>query len=126
MLSIIAVGLGGCLGSILRYLMVNEVGRHCSGSSFPFGTLAVNMIGCFAIAFIGECGAGRAFLTAEMRLFIFVGILGGFTTFSAFGYETFYFLKTSQWALAFLNVGAQVLLGMAAVLLGYLAGRMFV
>jgi fluoride exporter len=125
MLPIIAVGVGGCLGSIMRYLMVNEVSRHFSGS-FPYGTLAVNMIGCFAIAFIGECGAGRAFLTADMRLFIFVGILGGFTTFSAFGYETFYFLKTSQWALAFLNVMAQVVLGMVAVVLGYLAGRMFV
>jgi fluoride exporter len=123
MMNIVVVGLGGCLGSVMRYLMVNEVGRLFPNSAFPYGTLAVNMIGCFVIALIGELGAGRAFLTAEMRLFLFVGILGGFTTFSAFGYETFYFIKTSQFHLAFLNVTLQIVLGLAAVWLGYLAGR---
>jgi len=125
-LQIFVVGLGGCLGSILRYLMVTEVGRHFHNNPFPYGTLAVNMIGCFVIAFIGELAAGRTFLTAEMRLFIFVGILGGFTTFSAFGYETFYFIKTSQFPLAFLNVSAQILLGLGAVMLGYFAGKIFI
>jgi fluoride exporter len=117
------VGLGGFLGSIARYLVVSEVGRHFP--AFPYGTLTVNMIGCFVIAFIGEIAAGRAF-PADLRLFVFVGILGGFTTFSAFGYETFYFLKTSQFFLAFLNVLLQVVLGLSAVYLGYLAGRFFV
>jgi CrcB protein len=126
MLNILVVGIGGFLGSIMRYLMVNEVGRHFPASQFPLGTLAVNMIGCFMIAFIGEAGAGRGFLTAEMRLFLFVGIMGGFTTFSAFGYETFYFIKTSQFHFAFLNVAAQIILGLAAVMLGYLAGKVFI
>ena len=126
MIPILFVGLGGCLGSIMRYLMVNEVSRYFPNSSFPYGTLAVNVIGCFMIAFIGEFAAGRAFLTAEMRLFVFVGILGGFTTFSAFGYETFYFIKMSQFHLAFLNVLAQIVLGLSAVALGYLAGKMFI
>jgi fluoride exporter len=124
MQQILFVGLGGFVGSVMRYLVVNEVGRHFPG--FPYGTLAVNMIGCFVIAFIGEAAAGRSFLTSDMRLFVFVGILGGFTTFSAFGYETFYFLKTSQFFLASLNVLFQVVLGLLAVYLGYLAGRLFI
>jgi len=126
MLSIIYVGLGGCLGSIMRYLMVQETGRLFANNSFPYGTLAVNMIGCFLIAFIGELGAGRTFLSPEVRLFLFMGILGGFTTFSAFGYETFYFIKTSQFLLAFLNVMGQVVFGLAAVMLGYWVGKLFV
>ena len=123
-MNLLWVGLGGCLGSILRYLTVNAAGRLFP-SEFPYGTLIVNVIGCFIIAFIGGLAEGKMFLSAEARLLVFVGILGGFTTFSAFGYETFYFLKTSQFSLAFLNITAQLLLGLGAVALGYWASRIF-
>jgi CrcB protein len=123
MIQILSVGIGGFLGSVMRYLMVSEVNRQFPNSYFPYGTLAVNVIGCFVIAFIGELAAVRMPLSADQRLFIFVGVLGGFTTFSAFGYETFYFLKTSQFQLAFLNILVQLVLGLGAVIAGYFAGR---
>ena len=123
MMNILAVAFGGALGSAARYLVVNLIGRSLPGIDFPYGTLAVNFIGCFLIAFIGGLAADKITLSAEARLFIFTGILGGFTTFSAFGYETFYFLKTSHFYLALLNIFANFLLGLGAVGLGYLTAK---
>jgi CrcB protein len=123
MMNIFLVGVGGAFGSIARYLMVAFVGRAFSDGSFPFGTLAVNVLGCFTIAFIGALAADKINLSADLRLFLFTGFLGGFTTFSAFGYETFYLLKTSHFFLAFLNITASLILGLGAVFVGYWLGR---
>jgi CrcB protein len=123
MMNILWVGIGGALGSMARYLVVVALGRSLSNPVFPFGTLAVNVIGCFVIAYIGGLAADRINLTGDARVFIFTGILGGFTTFSAFGYETFYLWKTSQIALAFLNVLANCVLGFGAVWLGHAAAK---
>ena len=123
MMNILLVGVGGAFGSIARYLMIAVIGRAFSDGVFPYGTLTVNVVGCFAIAFIGALAADKINLTAEARLFLFTGVLGGFTTFSAFGYETFYFLRTSHFLLAFLNVAANLIFGLGAILLGYWLGR---
>ncbi|MBL8012524.1 MAG: fluoride efflux transporter CrcB [Candidatus Omnitrophica bacterium] len=116
------VALGGALGSVLRYMVVNFSGRTFL-TDFPVGTLLVNVIGCFVIACIGALGADKLDFNHQLRLFLFTGILGGFTTFSAFGYETFFLLRTSHYTLAFANVCANVVLGLGAAIFGYVCGR---
>ena len=103
--------------------MTAFITRAFSAGVFPYGTLAVNVLGCFTIAFIGALAADKINLTAGLRLFLFTGFLGGFTTFSAFGYETFYLLKTSHFFLAFLNISASLVFGLGAIFVGYWLGR---
>ena len=118
MINILLVGLGGFIGSILRYLASGYVQQSSKSIDFPYGTLAVNVIGCFVIGFLAQLAEGRGVFTSESRSFVFVGILGGFTTFSAFGNETLNLARDSQMMNAFANVGANVLLGLFAVWLG--------
>ena len=123
MMNIFLVGVGGAVGSVARYLMTVFITRAFSTGVFPYGTLAVNVLGCFTIAFIGALASDKINLTADLRLLLFTGFLGGFTTFSAFGYETFYLLKTSHFFLAFLNIAASLILGLGAIFIGYWLGR---
>ena len=118
MTNILLVGLGGFIGSILRYLLSGYVQQSTKSMDFPFGTLAVNVIGCFVIGFLAQLAEGRGMFTSETRVFVFIGILGGFTTFSAFGNETFNLARASQMINAFTNVGANVVIGLFAVWLG--------
>ena len=87
MTQILFVGMGGFLGSIARYLLVGLVQSPATGS-FPFGTLAVNVAGCVVIGGLSELLDARPFLTGDGRAFLVIGLLGGFTTFSAFSLET--------------------------------------
>ena len=122
---VLLVGLGGCLGSMARYITVGWVERLAITAAFPYGTLVVNVLGCLAIGFLGGLAGQKQFLSESTRLLLFTGILGGFTTFSAFGSETFYLLRTAQGGIALLNVGAQVILGLCATALGYYVSRVF-
>ena len=117
MAKLLLVGAGGFLGSIARALLSNFV-QQTSDSAFPLGTLAVNVIGCFVIGALSQAGETREIFTAETRAFIFVGVLGGFTTYSSFGNETINLWRGSMGWLAFVNVAAQLLLGLGAVLVG--------
>jgi CrcB protein len=116
--NILLVGLGGFIGSILRYLTSGYVQQTTKSIDFPYGTLAVNVIGCFVIGFLAQMAESRGVFTSESRLFVFVGILGGFTTFSSFGNETLNLARDSQMMNALANVGANVILGLFAVWLG--------
>jgi CrcB protein len=108
-------GIGGFIGSALRYT-VSGLAQHWSRSiDFPYGTLAVNLIGCFAIGFLSYLAETRGLFTAETRTLIFIGVLGGFTTFSAFGNETINLWRDGQNLLAGLNIGAHLVLGLGAV-----------
>jgi fluoride exporter len=119
MTKILLIGTGGFIGSVLRY-MVSGLAQTLSQSiAFPYGTLAVNVLGCLCIGFISELADSRALISAEIRVFLVVGILGGFTTFSAFGNETMNLIRDGETALALMNIGAQVLLSLGAVWLGY-------
>ncbi|HET7144078.1 MAG TPA: fluoride efflux transporter CrcB [Anaerolineales bacterium] len=118
MTNILLVGLGGFIGSVLRYLASGYVQQSTKSIDFPYGTLAVNVIGCFLIGFLAQLAEGRGVFTSESRSFVFVGILGGFTTFSAFGNETLNLARDSQMMNALANVGANVILGLFAVWLG--------
>ena len=91
---------------------------------FPAGTLAVNLAGCLAIGFLGGIAEQRRIFDPEIRLFVFVGILGGFTTFSAFSYETASLAHDARLAAALLNITLQVLVGLLAVWLGGLMVRL--
>jgi CrcB protein len=118
MTNILLVGVGGFIGSIMRYLASGYVQQVSKSIDFPYGTLAVNVIGCFIIGFLAQLAEGRGVFTNESRLFVFTGFLGGFTTFSSFGNETLNLARDSQTLNALANVGANVVVGLFAVWLG--------
>src|SRR5215468_8873483 len=84
---ILAIGLGGAIGALARYFLSSQI-THVAGSGFPWGILIVNLLGCFIMGVIAELGALSINLSPEMRSFLTTGILGGFTTFSAFALDT--------------------------------------
>jgi fluoride exporter len=120
---LILVGLGGFAGSALRYLASGYVQQITNSSTFPYGTLAVNLIGCFVIGLLSQLADDRGVFSGEARAFVFIGVLGGFTTFSSFGNETMNLARDGEMLPAFANVSAQVVLGLGAVWLGRLVGR---
>jgi CrcB protein len=116
------VGIGGFAGSVARYWL-SGLAQARLGTGFPFGTLAVNVLGCFAIGVLSELGEGRMPLSPEARALLMVGFLGGFTTFSAFGNDTAELVRARELPLAAANVAAQLVLGLSAVWLGRAAAR---
>ena len=116
------IAAGGALGSLLRYALQGWVQR-LAGGSFPAGTLAVNLIGCLLIGFLAAAFTGPLLIREEYRIGLTVGILGGFTTFSTFGLETFMLANEGQWKYALLNVVLSCAVGFAAVWLGYRAAQ---
>jgi fluoride exporter len=118
----ILIAAGGALGSVLRYALQGWVQRASNGS-FPVGTLVVNVIGCALVGFLMAAFTGPKLIREEYRLGIIVGILGGFTTFSAFGLETFSLTNDRQFAFAALNVVLSCGLGLVAVWAGYRASE---
>lgn len=112
------MGVGGFIGSVLRYWFSGLVQQWMQSAAFPFGTLAVNVIGSLIIGFLSQLADARGVFTAETRALVFIGLLGGFTTFSTFSNETMNFMRQGQGWSAFLNAGAQIVLGLGAVWLG--------
>ncbi len=112
------IGVGGFIGSVFRYLLSGYVQRLTNSTEFPYGTLAVNLIGCFLIGFLSQLVEMRGALTDEMRAFLFVGFLGGFTTFSTFSNETMNFLRLGEDQSALLNIGLHILAGLTLVWFG--------
>jgi CrcB protein len=117
-LSVLYVALGGALGSISRYLLGAWTLTLGKNIDFPYGTLAVNLIGCFVIGFLSQLVETRSSFTAEARAFIFIGLLGGFTTFSAFGNDTINLLREGRMFHALANVAANVIVGLALIWFG--------
>ena len=126
MVKVFLVGIGGFLGSVARYLLSGYVQDRAAGT-FPFGTLLVNVLGCFLIGAVSELAETRSYFSAEIRACVVVGILGGFTTFSAFGNETINLVRDRDWTLAGASVVGHLILAIGAVWLGrtavHLAGR---
>jgi CrcB protein len=120
MIQILVVGAGGFLGAVLRYWLSGSVQRW-TGGAFPAGTLVVNLLGCLALGAMMCLVEYRQPFGPNVRLFITVGILGALTTFSTFGYETFALLRDHELLPAVLNVLANVVVGIGAVLLGWFA-----
>lgn len=120
MIKLLIVGAGGFLGAISRYALSGIVHRWVPGA-FPIGTLCVNLIGCFLIGALMTLVQDRKLFTPEGRLLFGVGILGSLTTFSTFGYETVELMRGGESRMAFLSVAANVVLGVAGVILGRFA-----
>ncbi len=116
--NILIIGLGGFVGAILRYLVSTFVQTGSGSAIFPYGTLSVNLIGCFFIGFFALLAESRGILTAEARMFLLVGLLGSFTTFSTFSYETMNLLRDGRHFLAGVNITVQVIAGLFCVWLG--------
>jgi len=119
----LAVAIGGCLGSVARYWLSGAVYR-LSGSGFPYGTLAVNVLGCFLLGGIMSLVEYRQFFGPSLRVFLTIGVMGGFTTFSTFGFETFALVRDHEYLSAIGNVTANVLVGLIAVIAGWFLAKL--
>jgi CrcB protein len=117
MLNIVLVAIGGAVGSVARYL-TGMVAARLFGPNFPWGTLAVNVVGSLAIGIFAELIARRFSAPLEWRLFIITGILGGFTTFSAFSLDIATLYDSGNLALAFLYLAVTMLVSLGAVFAG--------
>jgi len=117
MTKLLLIALGGAAGSVARYLVAVQ-GQRLSQSVFPVGTLTVNVLGCLLIGLLGTLFAGPVIVREEYRFALLVGFLGGFTTFSTFGFETFSLVSDREWWLASLNVLGSNVMGLAAVWVG--------
>lgn len=123
LLTYLWIAIGGALGSMARFAC-SELSVHLFGAAFPWGTLAVNVIGSFVIGFFASfTGPGGAWAASlDARLFITVGICGGFTTFSSFSLQTLALFRGGEAGLALANVAGSVILCLATVWLGHAAG----
>ena len=117
MLKFIYVGLGGLLGAMGRYA-ISEYVQRLFNTTFPAGTLAVNVLGCFLLGVFMHLIQSQGFFSAHTRIFVTVGLLGAATTFSTFGHETIGLIDSGRNWLALLNVMGNVILGFSAVWLG--------
>src|SRR5688572_23327419 len=118
MLRLLFVGLAGFAGTLGRYWLAGAFVRRY-GEAFPLGTLAVNVLGCFAAGALFQLMQERHDFGETARAVVFVGLLGGFTTFSSYGLQTFALLRDGRLGLAALNVVASNLLGLLLVYAGY-------
>lgn len=119
------VGIGGAAGSVARYLLSSWTMQAADMPKFPLGTFAVNLLGCLLIGACAGLAERFAWFGSDVRLLLMTGLLGGFTTFSAFGLETLQLLRRGEWLVAGGYVAGSVVLGVAAVWLGHrlLAGH---
>jgi CrcB protein len=117
---VMIVGAGGFLGSALRFMVGGWAQRVAIASVFPYGTLVVNVLGCLMIGILGGLAEYRQVLDPGQRLFLMIGVLGGFTTFSTFAFETVSLMQDAEIAKAVLNTALQVILGFTAAFAGFL------
>ena len=122
MRNIIIIGLGGFLGALARYGAALWIGQRW-GRTFPLGTFAVNVSGCFLIGLMMTLFTERYVVNPQWRLFLVVGFLGAYTTFSTFEFETGALIRDSEWLYAFANVMLSVAAGFAALKLGEITAR---
>lgn len=120
MRNLMIIGLGGFVGAILRYLVSGQVQKWSESVDFPYGTLTVNLLGCLLIGALTRLDEIRDVLTPDMRFFIFIGLLGAFTTYSTFSNEAINLVNDRRFDLAFLYMGTHLVLGLGAVLAGRL------
>ncbi len=125
---LILIAMAGALGTLMRYAVAGIVQKGLAGptaTGFPYGTLAVNIMGCFLFGLVYSLAEERLLISGQMRIVLLAGFMGAFTTFSTFGFETAELVRDSQWTLALANALAQNIAGIAAVFIGFAAGRIF-
>jgi len=116
---LVMVGLGGFAGSVCRYVVFDISAKLFKAPFIPYGTLMVNVAGCLLIGFFGGMIESRALFSPELRALILIGFLGGFTTYSTFGYELFLILRQGHIAAFIAHTGAHLILGLFAVFCGF-------
>jgi CrcB protein len=116
--ALLMVALGGAVGSMARYKLSGLVLHHTVDWRFPAGTFAVNVVGCLVAGILAGYAEHRDVFSPEARLFLFTGLLGGFTTFSAFGLETMFLMRRGEWLIAGCNVLLSVVAGLLALWIG--------
>lgn len=121
MMNILIVGAGGAVGAVSRYLLGGWILHHTIAEKFPWSTFTVNALGCLAIGVLSGFVERLEWFTPQMRLLLFTGLLGGFTTFSAFGLETVYLLRRGELVVAGAYVLASMCVCIAAVWAGWRA-----
>ncbi len=112
------IGVGGFLGSVGRFMVSDFFNRLKPALAFPIGTLAVNIIGCFLIGLLHGLADSRNLFGTDTRIFLFIGVLGGFTTYSTFGFESFALFKDGEFVKAYGNILLHVIAGLSAVWIG--------
>ena len=123
MREVLLIAVAGALGALSRHGISVAASRFIS-DSFPYGTLIVNVVGCFLIGYIMHLGLVTDVIPAAWRVALTIGFLGGLTTFSSFSYETVTFLQEGAWIPAVGNIAANLLLGITATLAGLGVGRL--
>jgi len=121
---VLLLAAAGAVGTIARYGIGGLV-QDIAGGSFPWGTLVINVSGCFLFGLVWTLGEDRMILSGDLRAVILIGFMGAYTTFSTFAFETGAFLRDSQWLMAFANLAGQNIIGIAALILGMALGRCF-
>lgn len=121
---LIAIALAGAAGSLSRYWLGGWISHHL-GPRFPFGTVGVNILGCFAIGLIGTLADEKFLISPTVRFPILIGFLAAFTTFSSFSYETWILVKDGEFLLGGLNVVGSLLGCFLGLALGVILGRLF-
>jgi CrcB protein len=116
--------MGGFCGAVLRYLISGGVQKWSRSVDFPYGTLAVNLIGCLIIGMLTRMDEIRGIISPEIRFFVFIGVLGAFTTYSTFSNEAMNLINDRRFVPALFYVGGHVVFGLAAVLAGRLSTYM--
>jgi CrcB protein len=119
---ILLLAAAGAVGTLARYWLSGAVQR-VSGTTFPWGTLAVNGSGCFLFGLVWALADERLLISGQTRLILLVGFMGAFTTFSTYMFETRQMLATSEWLLGFTNFAVENIAGIALLLLGMAFGR---
>lgn len=116
---LLLVATGGAIGSVARWRLSGWVLHQAVDWRFPIGTFVVNVLGCLIVGGLAALAVKEDFFSSDQRLLIFTGVMGGFTTFSAFGLETFYLLRRGEYLIAGSNMVLSVAVGMVALLAGY-------
>lgn len=116
------VACGSMLGGVARYFLSNFVYKFLN-PIFPYGTLLVNITGSFLIGLILFYLDAQKLISSETRIFLTIGFCGGLTTFSTFTYETFQLLRNSEYLLAFINVGTNLIFTFIAILIAYIISQ---
>jgi len=124
MTSILLVFLGGGIGAVARYGLQGTVYRAL-GDGFPYGTIVVNIMGCFCIGLLMVVMDERFLVNPSIRIFLTIGVLGGFTTFSSFSYETFALMRDGQFLFGAVNVVLSILMCLAATFVGTVIAKLF-
>ena len=116
---LLLVATGGAIGSVARWRVSGWVLHQAVDWRFPIGTFVVNVLGCLIVGVLAGLAIKEDFFSTDQRLLLFTGVMGGFTTFSAFGLETFYLLRRGEYLMAGSNMVLSMVVGMAALWVGY-------